>query len=94
VDPGNKPQFNLFSQNCRISRGPAFDTALLSSVKTVRQQSWTRDTLAPDGHWTALNPHFDHNAAFAAYTRNTLDRYAKLRSRVRMSRAAATSCEC
>lgn len=54
-------------------------SALEASFDTVRRQSWVKDTLRRDGLWAQLDDRFDHRAGFAAYTRNTLRRFAEAR---------------
>lgn len=55
-------------------------SALEASIDSVRRQSWVKDTLRPDGLWAQLDDRLDHRAAFDAYTRNTLARYAETRT--------------
>jgi hypothetical protein len=79
VDAKGNRQFNLFSAMLPDMAGALVSmSAVQSSMKSVRQQDWPGDTLTPNGHWTTLNPRFDHPAAFVAYTRNTLERVARL----------------
>lgn len=53
--------------------------AVVSSLRTVRFQGWQKMTLADNGQWLNLDDRQDHAAAFAAYTRNTYDRFRDYR---------------
>lgn len=80
VDADGHRQFNLFS-----AKLPDLASALLSlpafqsSIKTVRQQDWWTDTLAPNGYWIKLTDRYDHQRAFVALTRDSINRYADMR---------------
>ncbi len=80
VDANGHPQFNLFS-----AKLPDLASALLSlpalqsSIKTVRQQDWWAETLTPDGYWLRLRDQYDHRAAFIAFMRDSLIRFADMR---------------
>lgn len=79
VDANGHLQFNLFSAKLPDLAAALLSLpALQSSVKTVREQDWTTDTLAPNGYWVRLNDHYDHRAAFVALTRNSLSRFADM----------------
>jgi len=79
VDADGHPQFNLFSANLPDLASALLSLpALQSSIKTVLQQDWWTDTLAPDGYWIKLRDRYDHRAAFAAFTRDSLARFAEV----------------
>ncbi|HWQ94362.1 MAG TPA: hypothetical protein VN418_02540 [Gammaproteobacteria bacterium] len=76
VDREGIAQFNLFSAHMPDLAAALLSTkALLSSVKTVRQQRWANITLATNGYWQSLTDTYDHAAAFNAYTRNSFRRF-------------------
>lgn len=76
IDADGHRQFTLFS-----GRLPDLASALLSlpalqsSIKTVRQQRWTNETLTPNGFWLRHNDRYDHRRAFVAYTQDSLSRF-------------------
>jgi len=80
VDADDRSQFNLFS-----ARLPDLASALFSlrtaqlSVKTVRQQGWANDTLRANGFWAKTVSRYDYQAAFAAYSRDTVARFNEYR---------------
>jgi hypothetical protein len=80
VDSDGHPQFNLFSATL-----PDLASVLISlpasqaSAKTVRQQGWGKETLGPNGFWLQISERHDTRAAFVAFTRDTLGRYADMR---------------
>ncbi|MHB9101385.1 MAG: hypothetical protein ACYC2E_07730, partial [Sulfuricella sp.] len=79
VDRGGIAQFNLFSARLPDLAAALLSTkALLSSVKTVRQQRWANITLAGNGYWQPLTDRYDHMAAFNAYTRNSFRRFEEI----------------
>ena len=81
ADAEGRPQFNLFSAKLPDLAGALLSlTALQSSVKTVRQQDWTTDTLGSDGYWLKLTDRYDHRRAFAALTRDSIAHFAELRN--------------
>ena len=76
VDREGIAQFNLFSARLPDLAAALLSTkALLSSVKTIRQQHWANITLATNGYWQSLTDSYDHAAAFNAYTRNSFRRF-------------------
>jgi hypothetical protein len=80
VDADGNRQFNLFSAKLPdLARALLSLPALQSSLKTVRQQDWWAETLAPNGYWLRLRDQYDHGAAFVAFTRESLTRFADMR---------------
>lgn len=76
VDHEGMAQANLFSARLPDLAAALLSTkALLSSVRTVRQQRWAKITLATNGHWQALTDSYDHASAFNVYTRNSFRRF-------------------
>lgn len=76
VDRDGIAQFNLFSAYLPDLADVLLSTnALLSSLQTVRQQSWVSINLATNGYWQSLTDNYDHAAAFNAYTRNDFRRF-------------------
>lgn len=79
VDREGIAQFNLFSARLPDLAAALLSTkALLSSVKTVRQQRWVNITLAGNGYWPSLTDHYDHAAAFDVYTKNSFRRFEEI----------------
>jgi hypothetical protein len=82
VDRDGHPQFNLFSAKLPdLADALVSMPAIYSSMKTVRRQAWIKETLARNGHWARLEGRYEHGAAFMAFTRNTLGRYAEMQNR-------------
>lgn len=80
VDADGHPQFNLFTAKLPDLASAFLSLpALQSSIKTVRQQDWAAETLAPNGYWITLKDQYDHRAAFIAFMRNSLTRFADMR---------------
>jgi len=79
VDREGVAEFNLFSAHLPdLAAALLSSKALLSSVRTVRQQRWANITLATNGYWQSLTDSFDHTAAFNAYTRNSFRRFEEM----------------
>jgi len=48
--------------------------ALGTSLKTIREQGWNKETLFPKGRWDRTDENVNHRKLFSAYTRSTIQR--------------------
>lgn len=48
--------------------------SLMTSLKTVRHQGWSKETLSSNGSWDRSSELFDHRKAFNAYMKSTFNR--------------------
>lgn len=79
VDREGVAQFNLFSARLPdLAAALLSSKALLSSMRTVRQQRWANITLATNGYWQSLTENIYHAAAFNAYTQNSFRRFEEI----------------